>query len=153
MEPERFINMIGDTCRNVCLAYNLPASVCIAQAILETGWGEYLSGSYNYFGRKAVSGDDQEIQETEEYINGHYVTVTAGFKNYSCLKDAVEDWCYLIREEGVYKNAVNSWDSTWNLTQFVTALAKVYATDPDYAQKVLDTIAANDLTVYDHPAD
>lgn len=49
-----------------------------------------------------------------------------------------------------YEAAVEIWDRTWNLTEFVTAMAKKYATDPDYAKKVLDTIAANNLTVYDH---
>ncbi len=151
MNAEEFIQMIGPTAREVCLAYNLPASVCIAQAIIESGWGKSLAGAYNYFGRKAVSSDEQEPHATQEYINGHYVDTVAGFKSYASLKDAVEDWCILIREEKVYRPAVETWDATWNLTEFVNVLAQIYATDPEYAGKVLDTIAANNLTVYDHP--
>ena len=56
-----------------------------------------------------------------------------------------------MRNDSNYEAAVEIWDRTWNLTEFVNAMAKKYATDPDYARKVLSTIAANNLTVYDHP--
>lgn len=151
MTPENFIKKIGPAARKICLAYNLPASVCIAQAALESGWGEYVIGNCNYFGRKAVAGDASEAHSTREYINGHYVDTVADFKSYASLDDAIEDWCILIREEPAYARAAAVWDSGWNLTDFADALAPVYATDPDYAGKVLATISANDLTQYDHP--
>ena len=151
MTPENFIAMVGPTARKICLAYNLPASVCIAQAAIESGWGASVIGNYNYFGRKAVAGDESESHSTQEYINGHYVEIVDDFKSYASLDDAIEDWCILIREEPAYAQAAAVWDSGWNLTDFANALAPVYATDPDYAGKVLSTISANDLTVYDHP--
>lgn len=151
MTPENFISMIGPAARRVCLAYNLPASVCIAQAAIESGWGASVIGNYNYFGRKAVSGDASEAHVTQEYINGHYVDTVANFKSYESLDDAIEDWCILIREEPAYARTAAVWDRGWNLTDFVNALAPVYATDPNYAGKVLSTISANGLTVYDHP--
>lgn len=151
MTPENFIAMVGPTARKICLAYNLPASVCIAQAAIESGWGASVIGNYNYFGRKAVAGDESESHSTQEYINGHYVEIVDDFKSYASLDDAIEDWCILIREEPAYAQAAAVWDNGWNLTDFVHALGSVYATDPDYAGKVLSTISANDLTVYDHP--
>ena len=45
MTPDESIDFIGDTAGKVCAEYNLPASVCIAQAILESGWGRYCIGS------------------------------------------------------------------------------------------------------------
>lgn len=151
MTPENFITMIGPAARHICLAYNFPASVCIAQAAIESGWGASVIGNYNYFGRKAVVGDASESHATQEYINGHYIDIVANFKSYTCLEDAIEDWCILIRREPAYANAATVWDSGWNLNDFINALAPVYATDPDYAEKVLSTIGANNLTVYDHP--
>lgn len=153
MTPEDFISMMGPAARRICLAYNLPASVCIAQAAIESGWGASVVGNYNYFGRKAANGDAAESHVTQEYIKGHYVNIVDEFKSYTSLSDAVEDWCILIREEPAYAQAAAVWDSGWNLTDFVHALAHVYATDPGYAEKVLATIAANNLTVYDHPAE
>lgn len=151
MTPENFISMIGPAARRICLAYNLPASVCIAQAALESGWGEYVIGNFNYFGRKWGGWGNYEVHRTQEWINGEYVTIDANFQSYNSIEEAIEDWCQLIRKEPAYAPAAAIWDSTWNLTDFVQALAPVYATDPGYADKVLDTIAANNLTVYDHP--
>lgn len=152
MRPEDFIAEIGPVARRICLAYNLPASACIAQAAIESAWGESVIGQYNYFGRKwNGSGPYEELPTEEVDENGNWYTTAARFQVYISLDDAVEDWCQLIRKEPAYAKAASVWDSGWNLTDFVQTLATVYATDPDYAQKVLDTIAANDLTVYDHP--
>lgn len=150
MVPENFIEMIGPTASRICKVYNLPASVCIAQAALESGWGEAVIGQFNYWGRKWGGWGNYEVHRTQEWIIGAYVTVDASFQSYDSLDQAVEDWCQLIRKEPAYAEAAAAWDASFNLTDFVTALAPVYATDPDYAQKVLSTIAANDLTVYDH---
>lgn len=150
MEPEKFINMIGDTCRNICLKYNLPASVCIAQATLESGWGESVIGNYNYFGRKWNGWGNYVKLQTTEWTGSGYETVYAKFQSYNTLEQAIEDWCQLMRHEPAYENAMAVWDSTWNLTEFVNTMAPVYATDPSYAGKILSTIEANDLTRYDH---
>lgn len=152
MNAEEFINMIGPAARRVCLVYNLPASVCIAQAAIESAWGEAVIGEYNFFGRKWNNkGPHIPLPTKEVDANGNWYTTTAEFQLYNSMDEAVEDWCQLMRNEPAYAEAVAIWDSTWNLTEFVTAMAKKYATDPDYARKVLSTIAANNLTVYDHP--
>jgi flagellar protein FlgJ len=150
MEPEKFINMIGNTCRDICLKYNLPASVCIAQAALESGWGESVIGNYNYFGRKWNGWGNYVKLQTTEWTGNEYETVYAKFQSYNTLEQAIEDWCQLMRHEPAYENAMAVWDSTWNLTEFVNTMAPVYATDPSYAGKILSTIEANDLTRYDH---
>lgn len=149
MAPEKFIEMIGPTCGRICAVYNLPASVCIAQAAIESGWGEYVIGNYNYFGRKWNGWGTYETCQTTEYVDGEYITTYDKFQSYSTLKDAVEDWCVLMREEPAYKDAVDTWDSNFYLSDFVESMASVYATDPDYANKILSTINANDLTKYD----
>lgn len=153
MNPDYFVSQIGDTCRNICLKYNLPASVCIAQAALESGWGEYVIGNFNLFGRKWGGWGNYETHLTQEYIDGEYSTIEDKFQCYDSLEQAIEDWCDLMRNEPLYAGAIAIWDESWNLTDFVTAMAEVYATDPDYASKVLSTIKANDLMRFDHPAE
>lgn len=151
MDADYFIYSIGETCAKICPVYNLPASVCIAQAAIESGWGEYVIGDYNYFGRKAGDTDtNYEPHLTEEYKDGEWVTEVAKFKKYNSLEEAVEDWCILMREEGAYHRAMEIWDSTFNLTDFVNEMADSYATDPNYAYKILSTIRANNLTAYDN---
>jgi len=146
MDPDEFIAWLAPVACSVCPAYRLPASVCVAQAALESGWGKYRIGSYNLFGRK-YNGSGPFIEEvTEEYINGEWLTVTAKFQDYASLREAVEDWCILITQEPAYAACLDYLD---NVQQFVETLASVYATDPDYADKVLATISANNLTQFD----
>ena len=149
MTPDEFISMIGGTAGKVCAEYNLPASVCIAQAILESGWGKYCIGRYNYFGRKWNGWGNYVRQQTTEYINGEYVTIYDKFQSYESLEEAIRDWCILITEEPAYADALAEWRSRWVVEDFVYVLAPVYATDPDYARKIVATIEANDLYRFD----
>lgn len=149
MTPDEFIDFIGDTAGNVCAEYNLPASVCIAQAILESGWGRYCIGQFNYFGRKWNGWGNYVRQQTTEYINGEYVTIYDKFQSYESLEEAIRDWCVLITEEPAYADALAEWQSNWNVEDFVYAIAPVYATDPDYAHKIIATINANNLFRFD----
>lgn len=149
MTPDEFIDFIGDTAGKVCAEYNLPASVCIAQAILESGWGRYCIGQFNYFGRKWNGWGNYVRQQTTEYENGEYVTIYDKFQSYESLEDAIRDWCVLIAEDYKYSDVISTWHETWSVEAFVLALAPIYATDPDYANKILSTINANDLTRFD----
>ena len=149
MTPDDFISMIGETAGKVCAEYNLPASVCIAQAILESGWGKYCIGNYNYFGRKWNGWGNYVRQQTTEYIDGEYVTIYDKFQSYSSLEEAIQDWCLLMREEPCYAEALSVWEDTWDVEEFVKAMSPVYATAPDYANKIIATIRANDLKAYD----
>lgn len=151
MTPDEFIDFIGDTAGKVCAEYNLPASVCIAQAILESGWGRYCIGQFNYFGRKWNGWGNYVRQQTTEYDydSCHYVTIYDKFQSYDSLEDAIRDWCVLIKEEPAYAKALAVWENGWCVEDFVWALAPVYATDPDYARKIIATMEANDLYRFD----
>lgn len=149
MEPEEFIELIGNPAGKICANYNLPASVCIAQAAIESGWGRYCIGNYNYFGRKYNGWGNYVTKETQEYIHGQYETITDRFQSYDSLEDAVKDWCALMTDEPLYAEALAEWHKTWDIGAFVEAMAVVYATDPDYARKVMVTIRANDLERFD----
>ena len=149
MTPDEFIDYIGDTAGKVCAEYNLPASICIAQAILESGWGRYCIGQFNYFGRKWNGWGNYVRQQTTEYENGEYVTIYDKFQSYESLEDAIRDWCVLIAEDYKYSDVIYAWHEHWSVEDFVYALAPIYATDPDYASKIMATINANDLTRFD----
>lgn len=146
MMPEEFIAWLGPTANAVCRSYQLPASVCIAQAALESGWGRYVIGQYNLFGRKYNGSGPYVELETQEYLDDQWQTVLAKFQDYASLEEAVTDWCILLTEEPVYAPCLAYRD---NVEAFVAVLAPIYATDPDYADKVLATIQANGLLVFD----
>ena len=149
MEADEFINFIGDAVGRICADYNLPASVCIAQAAIESGWGRYCIGGYNYFGRK-WGGEGNYIEKpTYEFVDGEYIQISDKFQDYDSLEDAIRDWCVLMTEEPAYAEALETWHRTWDVEAFIRAMAPVYATDPDYADKIIATIRANDLTRFD----
>lgn len=149
MTPDEFIEFIGDTAGRFCAKYNLPASVCIAQAILESGWGKYCIGKFNYFGRKWNGWGNYEKCQTTEYIDGEYVTIYDKFQSYASIEEAIEDWCVLISSDWKYEDVIEVWKDTWNVDDFVYTLAPIYATDPEYASKIISTINANDLERFD----
>ena len=146
MTPEEFIDWIAPVAQDICKKYNLFASVCIAQAALESGWGKYRIGEYNLFGRKAVEGDSSITVETQECYDGNWQTISADFKDYTSLEEAVEDYCILITEEPVYACCLHQ----TTIEDFVNTLGPIYATDPDYSDKILQTIAACELEQYDN---
>lgn len=142
MLPEEFINWLAPTAQSICCKYDLPVSVCVAQGALESGWGQYIIGQYNLFGRKWNGVGNYIEVETEEFYDGKRQTITAKFQDYDSLAAAVEDWCTLITFEPVYAPCL---EYRKEIDTFVRILGPIYATDPEYAANVLSTIAANHL--------
>lgn len=146
MEPEEFIAWVGPVAKGICSSYGLPASVCIAQAAIESGWGANVIGEYNLFGRKAVDGDPSLVVKTTEFYHGVETSIFDNFKLYASLDEAIEDWCVLITQEPRYAEVNNHLS---NIDDFVRTLAPIYATNPGYADEILSIINANDLTKFD----
>lgn len=130
----------------------IAASLTIAQAALESGWGS--SGltvrANNLFGIKGTGPAGSISMQTTEYHNGKPMQVTAAFRAYNNWGESVADHSDLIR------NGV-SWNR--NLYSKVIGLGGAdaareiaetgYATDPDYASKLIHTMKANNLFLYD----
>ena len=158
MRPDDFINSIMFTACRSCKEYKLPASCLIAQAAIESSWGEAVIGDYNMFGRKFNGcGDFIELPtyEWDEDIE-EFVIVTAKFQDYDNLQQATDDWCQLMwwrNEDGSidYRQYAEQYQIDHNLENFVRGIASIYATDPEYADKILATIDANDLRALDDP--
>lgn len=146
MKSEDFIVWLAPAAQQVCPKYNLLSSVCLAQGALESGWGECVIGEYNLFGRKWNGTGNYLEKQTEEYYDGQWQTIIAKFQAYASLEEAIEDWCILLTKEPVYEPCLTY---RQNAEEFVKELGPIYATDPEYADKVLAIIAANELKQYD----
>ena len=72
--------------------YNILPSLTIAQAILETGWLQYVKGN-NIFDIKWTSGCGYEVQEfnTHEFINGVNTAMRCKFRKYDTLESSLLD--------------------------------------------------------------
>ncbi|MDX5362865.1 MAG: flagellar assembly peptidoglycan hydrolase FlgJ [Pseudazoarcus pumilus] len=130
----------------------VPAHFLVAQAALETGWGRAElrradgSTSHNLFNIKAGSGwkgDTVELPVTE-YANGRAYTENARFRAYGSYAEAFRDYVSLLRDNPRYAEALGQQQPT----DFAQGLARGgYATDPQYADKLVRIIGGDTLGV------
>src|SRR4029077_9508745 len=73
--------------------YGVPASVTIAQAIDESGWGQSALAvrDHNLFGIKGTGPAGSDLLPTQEYQNGQMVSVTAPFRVYHNMAESIAD--------------------------------------------------------------
>lgn len=132
------------------LKYGVPASVTIAQAILESGWGRsgLTTHANNLFGIKADRFWIGDVcwKPTTEYYHGHKMTVNAPFRRYPDLAASLEDHGKFLSKNPRYKPAFQCADGV----DFAKEIAECgYATDPNYAHLVMELIDQYNLTKYD----
>ncbi len=125
--------------------WGIPASVSIAQFALESGWGAHAPGN-NPFGIKAMPGYPEQTFATHEVVHGHMVACDQRFAAFTDLAQAFDVHAKLLAKAPVYRAAFNALP---DLTKFVLLMAAHYATDPQYAAKVLAVIRTANLARYD----
>ena len=123
----------------------VPHHLILAQAALESGWGqrqirrENGEPSFNIFGVKASGswkGPTTEITTTE-YENGEAKKVKARFRVYSSYLEALSDYVGLISRNPRYAAVTVAATAE----QGAQALQNAgYATDPNYARKLTSMI-------------
>ncbi|MBU5317605.1 LysM peptidoglycan-binding domain-containing protein [Clostridium bornimense] len=149
MEKQSFINLVKDGAIDGHRNHGILASVTIAQAILESGWGSSTLSvkAKNLFGIKAF--DDwagaYTTMDTTEYYNGMRQTVSARFRAYNSFNDSIKDHTKLLLTERykAVREATNYKDACYALKNCG------YATDPNYPQLLITLIEQNNLTRYD----
>jgi len=140
-----FIARLSQPAQQASAESGIPHHLILAQAALESGWGqrEILTRegkqSYNVFGIKANSswqGEKTEITTTE-YENGVAKKVQASFRVYHSYAEALTDYVKLLSTNPRYAAVA----SAQTAEQGAHALqAAGYATDPKYAQKLVGMI-------------
>ena len=148
----RFVQRILPYARKAAAMLKVAPQFLIAQAALETGWGRHpirtASGadSNNLFGIKAGSRWDGQraAVQTQEYVHGQAHTVRADFRAYDSVAESFEDYARLLLNAPRYKDALGKGN---NGAQFAEALQRGgYATDPQYADKILRIANGSTLT-------
>jgi flagellar rod assembly protein/muramidase FlgJ len=153
MTPQDFIAAIGPAAQTSAAQTNIPASFVVADAALESGWGSsgLTENAMNLFGVKADSswtGPTYSVP-TREYLNGQWVMEQALFREYSDWLGSIQDHAAFLIDNPRYAPAFACNDGP----SFATAVANAgYATDPAYAQKIIEIINAHNLTTLDAPA-
>lgn len=154
-----FVEKIAKDAQEVANQYGLYPSVMIAQAILESAYGEsqLTKEANNFFGIKFTVGADEgrfgryDIH-SDEFVNGKRVSLAASFRKYPTAKASLEDngkllaqglsWNRTFYQASWRKNAATYKEATKGLTG-------KYATDPLYDSKLNQLIENWNLSQYD----
>lgn len=126
------------------------ASITIAQAILESASGGSAPGN-NLFG---IKGKGQSLN-TKEFLNGKWVTIKDGFRVYDSWSDSVLDHSNFLLENNRYtRSGFFERCMALDYKGAAQALQQAgYATDPQYAAKLIKLIESNQLFKYDEEAE
>lgn len=140
-----FIAQLSQPAQAASQQSGIPHHLILAQAALESGWGQRQiltrdgKPSYNVFGIKAGGdwkGATTDIMTTE-YEGGVAKKVRAAFRVYGSYMEALSDYVKLLSNNPRYAAVANAATPE----QGARALqAAGYATDPKYAQKLVGMI-------------
>ncbi len=135
-------------------AFGVPASVTLAQWILESGWGQSKLALQckNYFGVKAenlnVPATYREYQ-TAEYVGAKRELVMAGFEAYPTAQASFEDHARLLSDALRYRPAMRASADPFRFVRMLQICG--YSTSPVYAAMLGNLIREHNLTQYDLP--
>jgi flagellar protein FlgJ len=143
-----FVKSLEPYAEHAASQLGVSSDTLIAQAALETGWGQHVpassngSSSFNLFGIKAGGGwnGDAVSAQTSEYSLGSSSSISQPFRAYSSVQQGVNDYVTLLQRSSHYQRALGTGD---DVSAFGSALARGgYATDPVYVQKLQATAAS-----------
>ncbi|HLL65309.1 MAG TPA: sporangiospore maturation cell wall hydrolase GsmA [Micromonosporaceae bacterium] len=154
MAKAEFIAASAEPARATQRDYGVPASVTIAQGILESGWGK--SGlavkNKNFFGIKCFNGATGPVAigcqswNTSECLPTCAPT-TATFRVYASALDSFRDHAIFLTTNKRYRPA---FAHTTDANAFLSEIWKAgYATDPSYVENVRGVMEKYDLYRYD----
>lgn len=157
-QPRQFVESLLPEAQTAAHKLNTRPEFIVAQAALETGWGQHVmhtgngANSHNLFGIKADAhwqGKTIGI-ESLEIEQGVARQITSQFKVYPDYEAAFKDYANLIGEHDRYQSVLGSQD----IKAFTAGLAEGgYATDPEYGAKierVLGELQGSHLALRDH---
>jgi flagellum-specific peptidoglycan hydrolase FlgJ len=130
-------------------ATGVPASVTLAQAILESDWGRssLATDGRNYFGIKATSKQGTAGSITLPTREAGIGTVIAGFRAYNSMLESFVDHGNFLVENSRYAPALAVKDDA---RAFARAIQQAgYATDPNYATALINLMIKFGLEQYD----
>jgi flagellar protein FlgJ len=141
--PKEFVEALYPHAVEAAKELNLDPKAIIAQAAVETGWGKSLiykndgENSHNLFGIKADKRWDGEKAtiDTLEFVNNVPEKQQASFRSYGSFTHSMEDYVDFIKSNPRYEQAIQKTETP---KDYFKALQEAgYATDPQYAEKLL----------------
>lgn len=152
-QEQAFIDKISAYAKVLQSEYGVLPSISIAQAILESNWGNSeLSEKYNnFYGIKGSEEANTVLMNTKEFVDEEWIEINGRFRIYESWQDSMNAHTKLFVE-----------GTTWNPQQYAAVLAadnyrdaafalqaSGYATDPTYPEKLIELIQQYKLDQFD----
>jgi flagellar protein FlgJ len=140
--PAGFVKELWPHAQRAADELGTTPEVLLAQAALETGWGQHIirgqdgRNSFNLFGIKADAQwqGARAVTETVEFRDGLMRRERAPFRAYDSLAESFSDYVDFLKTNPRYQEALNQ---AADAPAFARALSQAgYATDPDYHGKI-----------------
>ena len=148
---DEFINKYGSVAVRDSIVSGVPASITLAQAILESGWGNstLTTEANNFFGIKAHGWDGATYNiATQEYGSGGYYTIQSDFRAYSSPYESFSDHSKFLKDNSRYHSLFTL--NPKDYRSWANGLQQAgYATAPDYASKLINLIETYNLDRFD----
>lgn len=151
MSQSSFLNSLRPGVFTTFRQYGILPSVTAAQAILESNWGRssLARECRNLFGIKADRSwkCEKKAYSTKEYDKkGNLYTVVDYFRKYDSFEESLNDHGMFFHENKRYRDVIG-------LTNYKEQTKAIqiagYATDPQYANKLIGLIEQNSLQFWD----
>lgn len=149
--PEMFVSALKPYADKAASALNVKGDVLLAQAALETGWGNHVihtergENSFNLFNIKADarwSGEKINVS-TIEYSRGVAQQEKADFRRYHSYEESFADYVKFLQSNPRYQQALAV---EGNSADYAEELQKAgYATDPAYAEKIKNILKSDPI--------
>ena len=129
----------------------VPVHMMLGQAALESGWGKHEirnadgTNSHNLFGIKVGSNWNGKVAAvtTTEYENGVARKQVQNFRAYPSYAAAFQDYAQLINNNPRYAEVLQQGGDHAGMAQAMQRAG--YATDPNYADKLVQVMSKLDL--------
>ncbi|MCB9080314.1 MAG: glucosaminidase domain-containing protein [Lewinellaceae bacterium] len=137
---QNYLRQYGWLARQVGQESGIPATIILAVAGLETGWGSSRSciEANNHFGIKANPNKWSGpvfSDSTWEYLQDNWVLVQDNFRSYKTVTESYRDFARFLKSDNRYailwQLAPTDWSGWFTYLQLCG-----YATDPDYSVKL-----------------
>jgi flagellar protein FlgJ len=147
----QFVEQVLPTIQRAARMLGVNPLGLLAQAALETGWGQRMPRtadgrlSLNLFGVKA--GDEwngaRAVAETVEFNGGLATQRRTAFRAYASIGESVSDFANLLSNSPRYRDAIAAGG---NVQAYVDGIARSgYATDPAYGNKLNEILNGSTL--------
>ena len=150
MTPAEFIAAVAPAAQASMAETTIPASFTVAEGALESGWGSsgLARQANNLFGVKADLSwtGDVLTMNTREFFHGQWVMVPARWRKYPDWLSCIADHAQFFLTNARYNDCFSCSDGEG----FAKAVAAAgYATDPQYADKLIATMRAHNMAALD----